>query len=101
MPEPSDLGNALGAKKEKRAREGAEDAERAATGRSAPSSVDACGPHARRLDDEERPRRAQMNVDVPEDLREEFRRACQEDGRQMRFVVEDLVRLYLRRRDAE
>jgi hypothetical protein len=42
-----------------------------------------------------------MNVDVPEDLREEFRRACQEDGRQMRFVVEDLVRLYLGGRGAE
>jgi hypothetical protein len=98
MPEPSDLGNALGSKKERRAQEGAEDAERAATGRSVPSSVDACGPHAERLDDEERPRRAQMNVDVPEDLREEFRRACRDDGRQMRFVVEDLVRLYLESR---
>jgi hypothetical protein len=98
MSEDSRLRNALGAKKEKRAQEGAEDAERAATGRSVPSSVDACGPHAGRLDDEERPRRAQMNVDVPEDLREEFRRACRDDGRQMRFVVEDLVRLYLESR---
>jgi hypothetical protein len=42
-----------------------------------------------------------MNVDVPEDLREEFRRACRDDGRQMRFVVEDLVRLYLDRRGAD
>jgi hypothetical protein len=40
-----------------------------------------------------------MNVDVPEDLREKFRRACRDDGRQMRFVVEDLVRLYLDARE--
>ena len=95
MPDDSGLGDALGSKKDKRAQEGAQDAERAATGRSVPASVDACGPHAERLDEDEKPRRAQMNVDLPEDLRDDFRRACQDDDRQMRFVVEDLVRLYL------
>jgi metal-responsive CopG/Arc/MetJ family transcriptional regulator len=53
------------------------------------------GREAERRDSEERPRRKQTNIDLPEDLKREFKAAVQQDGKQMRFVVEDLIRLYL------
>jgi len=53
------------------------------------------GREAERRDNEERPRRKQMNLDLPEDLKREFKAAVQQEGKQMRFVVEDLIRLYL------
>jgi hypothetical protein len=90
MAEDSKLGDVLGAKKEKRTRGAKTQSGLQRAVRCRPGWT-GYRPHAERLDDEQQPRRAQMNVDVPEDLRKEFRRACRDDGRQVRFVVEDLV----------
>jgi len=90
----SSLGDALQSKKQTRASEGSEKAEQAAA-----SSIDweDVGRHAERLDAEERPRREQTNADLPEDLKRRFKSRLQAEGVQMRFVIEDLIRLYLDR----
>ena len=89
----SDLGDALKSKRETRAQKGASDAQQAA------SAVDwsDVGRAAAVRDEEERPRRKQTNIDLPEDLKREFKGELQKEGLQMRFVVEDLIRLYLDR----
>jgi endonuclease YncB( thermonuclease family) len=86
----SGLGDALKSKRSQRAQDGDREAQRVATG------VDwsDVGREAERIDNEERPRRKQANIDLPEDLKCEFKAAVQQDGKQMRFVVEDLIRLY-------
>lgn len=88
------LGDALEAKKETRASEGAEEAEQAAAGGI---EWDDVGRHAERRDGEEKPRRKQTNVDLPEDLKRRFKSQLQSKNLQMRFVLEDLIRLYLDR----
>lgn len=90
----SSLGDALKSKKQTRASEGAQEAEQAAA-----SSIDwkEVGQYAEQVDAEERPRRQQTNVDLPEDLKRRFKSQLETQGLQMRFVVEDLIRLYLDR----
>jgi len=48
-------------------------------------------------DAEQRPRRKQTNIDLPEELKRQFKAHVQSEGLQMRFVLEDLIRLYLDR----
>jgi hypothetical protein len=93
MSDDSGLGDALKAKKKQRATQGADDAERAA------GTVDwsDVGRAAKARDDAEKPRRKQTNIDLPENLKREFKAHTQASGLQMRFVVEDLIRLYLDR----
>lgn len=90
------LGDALKSKKQKRARQGASDAQRAA-GAGPPVDWSDVGRHAERRDQQDRPRRKQTNIDLPEDLKREFKAELQASGLQMRFVVEDLIRLYMER----
>lgn len=94
MSDGSGLGDAIRSKKETRASEGAEEAQQAAA-----SSVDweEVGRAAKRRDEEERPRRKQTNVDLPEDLKRQFKSHLKSEDLQMRFVLEDLIRLYLDR----
>lgn len=92
MSEDSGLGEALRSKQETRATEGAAEAEQAATGTVDWSEV---GRHAMKKDQENRPRRKQTNIGLPEDLKRRFKSKLNEEGLQMRFVVEDLIRLYL------
>jgi hypothetical protein len=89
----SGLGDALKSKRSQRAQDGDREAQRVATG----IDWSDVGREAERIDNEERPRRKQANIDLPEDLKREFKAAVQQDGKQMRFVVEDLIRLYLDR----
>ena len=56
------------------------------------------GPYADDYDNEEKPRREQMNVSIAQEVRDAFKEQCDEDNRQMNHVVEDLLRLYLRDR---
>jgi hypothetical protein len=88
------LGDALEAKKETRASEGSEEAQQAA---ASGIDWDDVGRHAERQDEEKRPRRKQTNIDIPEDLKRRFKSQLQSRGLQMRFVLEDLIRLYLDR----
>lgn len=92
----SGLGEALQSKQQTRASEGAADAEEAAAG-----SIDweDVGKHASRRDEEERPRRRQTNIDLPEDLKRRFKSRLEAENLQMRFVLEDLIRLYLDRKN--
>lgn len=94
MSDGSGLGDAIRSKKETRASEGAEEAQQAAA-----SSIDweEVGRSAERRDEEERPRRKQTNVDLPEGLKRRFKSQLKSEDLQMRFVLEDLIRLYLNR----
>lgn len=94
MSNGSGLGDAIRSKKETRASEGAEEAQQAAA-----SSIDweEIGRAAEQRDEEERSRRRQTNVDLPEDLKRQFKSQLQSEDLQMRFVLEDLIRLYLER----
>ena len=87
----SDLKDALRSKKETRAAKGAEDAQKAAT----QAVWERIGRSAEQHDRDERPRRKQTNIDLPEGLKREFKAQVQKEGLQMRFVLEDLIRLYL------
>jgi len=66
-----------------------------------PDDWDDVGRHAQRHDETEKPRRKQMNVDIDAAVRAQFKRLAADQGVQMRFVVEDLVRLYLSRMEAD
>jgi phage repressor protein C with HTH and peptisase S24 domain len=92
MSDNSNLGEALRSKQETRATEGAAEAQQAAAG-----SIDweEVGQHAMKKDQEDRPRRKQTNIGLPEDLKRRFKSKLNEEGLQMRFVVEDLIRVYL------
>jgi hypothetical protein len=92
MSDSSGLGKALRSKQETRATEGAEEAQQAAAGTIDWEEV---GRHAMRKDQEDRPRRKQTNIGLPEALKRRFKSQLNEEGLQMRFVVEDLIRLYL------
>jgi len=91
----SGLGDALRSKQQTRASEGAAEAEQAAAGSI---DWDDVGRHAFRRDDEERPRRQQTNIDLPEELKRRFKSKLEAEDLQMRFVIEDLIRLYLDRK---
>ena len=67
---------------------------------SLPEDWDDIGKHARRFDDEERPRREQMNLDIADDVKRRFKDHIEEGRLQMRFVVEDLLRIYLNQIDS-
>lgn len=67
------------------------------TGADVPDDWDDVGPNAKAVEENELPRREQMNVDISADVRRAFKDRVDEQGRQMRFVVEDLIRLYLDR----
>jgi len=94
MSESSGLGEALRSKQKTHAAEGAAEAQQAAT-----SSIDwnEVGRHAEQKDKEDRPRRKQTNVGLPESLKRRFKSRLSEKNLQMRFVVEDLIRIYLNR----
>jgi hypothetical protein len=92
MSDSSGLGKALRSKQETRATEGAADAQQAAAGKIDWEEV---GRHAHEKDQEDRPRRKQTNIGLPEDLKREFKSKINKEGLQMRFVVEDLIRIYL------
>lgn len=94
MSNGSGLGDAIRSKKETRASEGAEEAQQAA---ASSISWEEIGRAAQRRDEEERPRRRQTNVDLPEDLKRRFKSQLQSEDLQMRFVLEDLIRLYMER----
>ena len=94
MSNGSGLGDAIRSKKETRASEGAEEAQQAASGAIDWNEV---GRAAKRRDDEERPRRRQTNIDLPEDLKRRFKSQLESRDLQMRFVLEDLIRLFLQR----
>lgn len=67
---------------------------------SLPEDWEDIGDHAERFDDEERPRREQMNLDIADDIKRRFKEHIDDDKRlQMRFVVEDLLRIYLHQQD--
>jgi hypothetical protein len=53
------------------------------------------GANAQQIEEEERPRREQMNLDIADDVKRQFKEKMRESSGQMRFVVEDLLRLYL------
>jgi YD repeat-containing protein len=89
----SGLGDAIKSKKEQRAAQGADDAQSAAT----PLDWDDVGRVAEQRDADEKPRRKQTNIDLPEKLKRRFKAQVQAEGLQMRFVLEDLIRLYLDR----
>ena len=56
------------------------------------------GLRARKEHDRDDPRR-QMNVSLPPELKRRFKGQTQKEGLQIRFVVEDLIRMYLDRVD--
>jgi hypothetical protein len=87
------LEDALQSKKQQRAAQGADDAQNAAT----PLDWEDVGRMAEERDDAEKPRRKQTNIDLPHELKRQFKARVQSEGLQMRFVVEDLIRLYLDR----
>jgi hypothetical protein len=60
-----------------------------------PEDWEKIGENAARYEREERPRREQMNLDIADDVKREFKEHIREDRLQMRFVVEDLLRIYL------
>jgi hypothetical protein len=42
-----------------------------------------------------------MNVDIAHDVKERFYKHVQQNGGQIRFAVEDLIRLYLQHVDSD
>lgn len=92
MSDETSLGDAVESKKERRNEEGAEEASRAAL----EEDWDTVGLRARKEHDRDDPRR-QMNVSLPPELKRRFKGQTQKEGLQIRFVVEDLIRMYLDR----
>jgi len=68
---------------------------------SLPEDWSDIGNHAQRFDDAERPRREQMNLDIADDIKRRFKEHIEDNRLQMRFVVEDLLRIYLHQVDSE
>jgi len=66
----------------------------------APEDWEEIGENAARYEREERPRREQMNLDIADEVKREFKEQFRDSDMQMRFVVEDLLRLYLSRTDS-
>jgi hypothetical protein len=67
------------------------------TAESVPDDWADVGINAAEFDEDELPRREQMNLDIAHDVKAEFYELVGEKGMQLRFVVEDLIRLYLDR----
>lgn len=59
------------------------------------------GPNAQQIEEEERPRREQMNLDIADEVKRQFKEKMRDSSGQMRFVVEDLLRLYLSEVDSD
>lgn len=72
------------------------------TDKHAPDDWSDIGANAADYDEQELPRREQMNVDIAHDVKERFYKHVQSrsgpEG-QIRFAVEDLIRLYLQETD--
>ncbi len=94
MSDESSLGDAMQSKAERRNEEGAAEANRAV---SEDEWADV-GRRAEKEHDRDDPRR-QMNVSLPPDLKRRFKAETQKEGAQIRFVVEDLIRMYLDRKE--
>lgn len=65
-----------------------------------PEGWDEIGTNAENHDRQERPRREQMNLDIADEVKREFKERLRDSDTQMRFVVEDLLRLYLDQTDS-
>lgn len=65
-----------------------------------PTAPGDCGPYADDYDNAEKPRREQMNVKIAYEVKRAFKEQADEDNREMQYVVEDLIRLYLRDRNS-
>jgi hypothetical protein len=65
------------------------------TNEHAPNDWADVGPNAAQYDENQLPRREQMNVDIARDVKKRFYEHVEESGGQIRFHVEDLIRLYL------
>lgn len=61
-----------------------------------PDSIEEAGTYAENYDHSERPRRVQMNVKIADEVKQAFKEQVKADNREMQFVVEDLLRLYIR-----
>lgn len=72
-----------------------------ATSQHAPDDWGDVGTNAAEYDENELPRREQMNVDIAHDVKERFYEHVQGKGGQIRFAVEDLMRLYLEQVDTD
>ena len=59
-------------------------------------SMEDVGDYADDYDHRERPRRVQMNVKIAEEVKEAFKDRVESENQEMQFVVEDLLRMYLR-----
>lgn len=69
-------------------------------GEQGPAAPGDAGPHAEEYDHNERPRRVQMNVKIADEVKQAFKDQVEADNREMQFVVEDLLRLYVRDRNS-
>lgn len=59
-------------------------------------SMEEVGDYADDYDHRERPRRVQMNVKIAEEVKKSFKEKVESENQEMQFVVEDLLRMYLR-----
>jgi len=63
-----------------------------------PEGIAEAGTYAENYDHTERPRRVQTNVKIADEVKQAFKEQVKADNREMQFVVEDLLRLYIRSR---
>jgi hypothetical protein len=63
-----------------------------------PQSPGEAGPFAEKYDHNKRPRRVQTNVKIADEVKQAFKEEVKDANQEMQFVVEDLLRLYLRDR---
>jgi hypothetical protein len=66
-----------------------------------PDGWEGVGGNAANIDEDELPRREQMNVDIARDVKERFYEHVQSEDGQIRFAVEDLIRLFLQHVDSD
>ncbi|MCS3856469.1 hypothetical protein GGP78_003172 [Salinibacter ruber] len=59
-------------------------------------SMDDVGEFAEDYDHTQRPRRVQMNVKIADEVKQRFKEKVEAENLEMQFVVEDLLRMYLR-----
>jgi hypothetical protein len=63
-----------------------------------PQSPSEAGPYAENYDHSKRPRRVQTNVKIADEVKQEFKQEVKDANQEMQFVIEDLLRLYLKDR---
>jgi hypothetical protein len=61
-------------------------------------SMEDVGEYADDYDHNERPRRVQMNVKIADEVKQRFKEQVESENLEMQFVVEDLLRLFLKDR---